>query len=368
MAITDLTVSGYRSIRDIHLNLGAVNVLVGPNGCGKSNLYRSMYLLHAAASGELARAIAEEGGMPSVLWAGPRRNEPVRMHLGVTIGSLQYELIMGLPAVSEFAGPFQLDPRIKEENVWFIGEGKRQKLLERDGTSVWLRDSAGKRVQYTWSLSLSESVLAQLREPHRFPQLSALREELLGWRFYHQFRSDAQSPIRHPQIGVETPVLSDDGSDLAAALQTIEWFGDGELLHLSVARGLQGAKLSITCAEAQRFAITLYTPGIQRGFEARELSDGTLRYLCLLAALLTTRPPALLAFNEPETSLHPDLNEPLAQLIAEASKKSQMWITTHSRDLANRIEQYSGVAPIELERVEGVTLIKGGAFGGTMGL
>jgi len=80
MAITDLTVSGYRSIRDIHLNLGAVNVLVGPNGCGKSNLYRSMYLLHAAASGELARAIAEEGGMPSVLWAGPRRNEPVRMH------------------------------------------------------------------------------------------------------------------------------------------------------------------------------------------------------------------------------------------------------------------------------------------------
>src|SRR5207237_211901 len=76
MAITDLTVNGYRSIRDLHLNLRPVNVLVGPNGCGKSNLYRSMYLLHAAASGELARAIAEEGGMPSVIWAGHPEEQP----------------------------------------------------------------------------------------------------------------------------------------------------------------------------------------------------------------------------------------------------------------------------------------------------
>src|SRR5207245_2053957 len=82
-------------------------------------------------------------------------------------------------------------------------------------------DAEGRRVVYPMALSKSESVLAQLREPHRFPQLSALREEFLGWRFYHHFRTDPQSAIRHPQVGVQTPVLSHDGSDLAAALQTI---------------------------------------------------------------------------------------------------------------------------------------------------
>lgn len=375
MAITDLTVKGYRSIRDLYLNLRSVNVLVGPNGCGKSNLYRSMYLLHAAASGELARAIAEEGGMPSVIWAGhpelqPRRpGEPIQVKLGVTVGSLQYELILGLPAPGDYHsgdsyGYFKRDPRIKEEHVLYTGEGKRQTLLERDRSSLWLRDSSGKRVSFTWALSPFESVLTQLREPHRFPQLTALREELVGWRFYHHFRTDPESPIRHPQIGVYTPVLAHDGRDLAAALASIS---GSELLHDGIEKGLDGASLEIDSDSNQRFMVCLAVPGIGRAFDARELSDGTLRYLCLLAALLSKRPPSLLALNEPETSLHPDLHEPLARLIAEASKTSQLWITTHSRELADCIEKYTGVAPVELKKTNGATLLKNGAFGGTMG-
>src|SRR5205085_12458072 len=97
MAILELHVAGYRSIRNVRLPLRDVNVLVGPNGCGKSNLYRAMYLLHAAAGGHLARTLAEEGGMPSVLWAGERRQGPVRLTLGVTVDRLAYELTCGLP-------------------------------------------------------------------------------------------------------------------------------------------------------------------------------------------------------------------------------------------------------------------------------
>jgi predicted ATPase len=207
-------------------------------------------------------------------------------------------------------------------------------------------------------------VLTQLREPHRFPQLTALREEMTRWRFYHQFRTDPDAPMRHPQVGIYTPVLANDGHDLAAALASIS---DSGLLHDGIEKGLDGASLEIDSDANQRFMVCLAVPGIGRAFDARELSDGTLRYLCLLAALLSKRPPPLLALNEPETSLHPDLHEPLARLIAEASRTSQLWITTHSRELAASIEKYSGVAPVELKKANGATLLKDGVFGGTMG-
>lgn len=197
-----------------------------------------------------------------------------------------------------------------------------------------------------------------MREPHRYPQLSALREELRGWRFYHHFRIDAESPLRHPQIGVRTSILSHDGHDLAAALQTIREIGDDARLGQAIRAAFPGAALIIESPQA-RFSLLLQMPGILRPFESRELADGTLRFLCLLAALISPRPPAVLALNEPETSLHPDLLEPLAELIVHASRMSQLWITTHSAILAQRIEMLSGVAPIELEKVEGATLIVG---------
>src|SRR5690606_18401700 len=88
---------------------------------------------------------------------------------------------------------------------------------------------------------------------------------------------------------------------------------------------------------------------------ASELSDGTIRYLCLLAALLSPRPPALIALNEPETSLHPELFPPLADLILQASKESQIWLTTHSEKLAALICERTGTSPVHLEMVEGET-------------
>jgi predicted ATPase len=78
VAASQVTVKGYRSLRDVRVDLGALNLIVGPNGCGKTNLYRSLYLLARAAAGQLARAMADEGGMPSALWAGPRKKGAVR--------------------------------------------------------------------------------------------------------------------------------------------------------------------------------------------------------------------------------------------------------------------------------------------------
>src|SRR3954467_3990341 len=150
MPLRDLTVAGYRSVRDLKLKLSAVNVLTGPNGCGKSNLYNAVLLLAKAASGGLSRAIAEEGGMPSVMYAGPERKRltrkapPRRVKLFITTDLFQYGLELGLPGSGPPQGGFDregnplpaskflLDPEVKTESIRFVMEGARSVgLLER---------------------------------------------------------------------------------------------------------------------------------------------------------------------------------------------------------------------------------------------
>jgi len=360
-------VTGYRSVRDVRLRLRQINVLTGPNASGKSNLYNSVFLLAKAAQGGFARVIADEGGMPSVLWAGERKGrsisssrlEPVRMGLGVKTDTFNYDLVCGLP--KPYRSAFDLDPEVKEERVWMEGpRGMKVTFFERNSERAWILDREERLADYSGELLPTESVLSQLREPHLYPELSALRAEMNQWRFYHHFRTDHESPLRHPQVGVRTPVLGHDGRDLAAALQTIIEIGQEEELHGAIRSAFPGASLEIDHDdESGMFAVLLRMPGLKRPLRARELSDGTLRYLCLLAALLSPRPPALLALNEPETSLHPDLYEPLARAMVNAARNSQLWVVTHSQRLAELVEQYSGEEPIRLELTGGETKVMG---------
>jgi len=373
--LREIHVSGYRSIRELRLKLQQINVLTGPNASGKSNLYNSVFLLAKAAAGGLAQVIAEEGGMPSVLWAGARKSrslgstmlEPARMTLGIRTDTFNYDLICGLPRLQgpmpagQFHSAFHLDPEVKEEHVWMAAaSGLRVTFFKRDSKGVWILDSNERLTDYSGELVSTESVLSHLREPHLYPELSALRAEMNGWRFYHHFRTDSDSPLRYPQVGVRTPVLSHDGRDLAAALQTINEIGPSADLHEAIRQAFPGASLEIEHdEESGMFAVMMRMPGLRRPLRARELSDGTLRYLCLLAALLSPRPPALLALNEPETSLHPDLLEPLARQMANLARNSQLWVATHSEKLAELVEKHSGEAPVRLQLVGGETQVVG---------
>jgi len=344
-------VAGYRSLRKLSLELAPLTVVAGANGSGKTNVYRALHLLHAAATGTLAQAVADEGGLPSLLWAGGRpKKQPVRVELEARWDELAYEISIGLePPPTKF--PF--DPHVKEERVRWDGA----ELCARGNGSATARDADGARVTLPFSLEHNQSILAQLVEPHRFPVLSTLKQILSGWRFYHHLRSDAEAPSRRPRLGVRTPVLAGDGRDLAAALRTIYDIGDGARLDRHVERAFPGAHIAVSDDERAQFAVTMQVPGVLRPLDAAELSDGTLRYLCLVAALLSPRPAPLLVLNEPETSLHPDLFAPLGELILDAATRTQLLVTTHAVPLVTILSQARDVRLVELRRDGAETLI-----------
>ena len=328
-------------------------------------MYRAIYLVACAATGRLARAIAEEGGIDSVRWAGdPSWAPPSRTKLSVRVNNFEYNLVFGLAGDVIRPPIFANDPEIKAEDVFFFKDGHKKQLLKRRRSFIEARDSTGKKIDYTLKVPDNESILTGLRDPLKFPELFALRQEFFDWRFYHHFRTDPDSPLRKQQISVMTPIMSHDGRDFAAALATILDSDLAEYFQEALNDAFPDSRLLIDFGKRRTLRLSMSLPGVHKPLDASELSDGTLQYLCLLAALISTRPASMLALNEPETSIHPNLYEPLARLIVAASKQSQIWITTHSRELSDLILEYSGYEPLELEKVKGETRLVGVGLGG----
>ena len=371
--ITTVAVHGYRSLRELRLPLGRITVVTGANGTGKSSLYRALRLLADCAEGQVVASLAREGGLPSTLWAGPevistavrereyavegtRRTDRVSLQLGFASDDFSYLIDLGIPIPGETF--FNLDPEIKRELVW-SGEVMRPAtmLVKRRGPLVQLRDGRSWRPVEA-KLRTYESMLTEVIDPANAPELLWIREQVRSWRFYDHFRTDHEAPARLTQIGTRTPVLHHDGQDLAAALQTIREIGDDRALQATITDAFPGSELAIR-AEAGRFDLEFGAHGLLRPLGAAELSDGTLRYLLLVAALLSPRPPQLMVLNEPETSLHPELLAPLARLIGQASAETQVVVVSHSAPLIAALAEQAGCQTVELVKDFGETLVRG---------
>jgi len=210
----------------------------------------------------------------------------------------------------------------------------------------------------TDSLSPAESMMSLVVDPRQSPELLFLRESIRAWRFYDHFRTDAEAPARSPQLGTYTPILVNDGADLAAAIQTIREIGDAEALRTAVEDAFPKSQLDIE-VNPGRFTLLMRQQGLLRSLSMAEVSDGTLRFLLWIAALLTARPPELMVLNEPETSLHPDLIPALARLIVRCSDRCQMVIVSHATPLIDALHAQPECHAIVLEKDFGETRVSG---------
>ncbi len=364
LLVREFSASDYRSLQHIAYPMSRLDVFVGANGVGKSNLYRALELLRAAAANTLGLDLAQEG-LAQAMWAGPRRKGPTRVQLAVGLAApgrletaYRYEVEVGFPAPT--AAAFETEPQVKTESLTYLGGSRPVRLMERDGPSVMVRDEAGRPASLDFDLLASETVLGRLEDPSRYPDLDAVRRTLLEWRFYHDLRTDAGSPLRRPCTAVATPTLASDGSNLAAVFATLAHIRqDTTELDALIDLAFPGARLLVPPpGRTAEFGLS-FPDFPQRVFDAAELSDGTLKFLALAGALMAYRLPPFIALNEPESSLHPDLMEPLGRLVAKAAERTQVWLVTHSERLASAIAATGAGAVRTVTKRDGATTIEG---------
>jgi predicted ATPase len=364
LPVREFAASGYRSLHQIAYPMSRLDVFVGANGVGKSNLYRALELLRGAAANTLGHDLAQEG-LDLAMWAGrkARGRRTIRLAVGLSAAnqletSYRYEVEVGLPPpVSATLGR---EPQIKSESLTYFAGERKVRFLDRDGPSVMARNEEGRPVSIDLDILGSETVLGRLDDPSRYPELDAVRRTLLEWRFYHDLRTDADSALRRPCVAVASPTLASNGANLAAVFATLACIReDTTELDAVIDGAFPGAQLVIPEPERMASFGMSFPEFPDRVFEAAELSDGTLRFLSLAGALLAYRLPPFIALNEPESSLHPDLMKPLAQMIVRAAARTQVWLVTHSERLANAVRESGAGAVRTVLKEDGATTIEG---------
>jgi predicted ATPase len=343
VGIKTLQVKGFRSLKDVTWEPGRLNVLIGPNGSGKSNLLRSLSLLQHGARGDLPQEVLRQGGVAPLLWDGearaiswgvvvePNVSSSVQQVLGPLI-PLNYELRLS---------------RLGETSSYRIGLERLQGLavlLERDSSHASTIDSAGLlRTAQPGTIQEEQTLLSSFNSPFDTPLGVFFRNNLLGWSIYHDLRVDQQAPLRQAAVARVDDRIAPDGQNLIPVLHTL-YTGNREFKRsldaaMRAAFGSDYEELVFPPAADQRVQLRLRWRSLKTEQSAANLSDGTLRFLLLVAIFSSPNPGSLIAVDEPETGLHPSMLPIVAELAAEAAQRTQVILSTHSADLLDAFSE-----------------------------
>lgn len=352
MMIHRLKVSGLLSFgpQGIDLPMEPLNVLIGPNGSGKSNLLEVLALLRAAPR-ELSRPIKRGGGVWEWLWKGNESPHKATMEATVNYpekdGPLRHVL-----EFTDHGGRFEVTDECieceKTEFAYRLHQGQHtfdiqtEPKDQRTSSRSILSDSA---TIVSESLGLNmcrertkpeESVLSQVRDAQRYPALHCLQEQYERIRLYRNWAFGPAAELRQNQSTHDpSDFLNEGGANLALVLSHFQ--GENKRKLVAALQELFDGIVDINCPVTGGTVSLFLEERDGRQIPASRLSDGTLRYLCLLAVLLHPEPPSLVAIEEPELGLHPDLLPTLSDLLVQASERSQLIVTTHSDVLVDAL-------------------------------
>ncbi len=341
MLLHKLTLKNILSFKDSTVELGPLNVLIGPNAVGKSNLIEAISLLQAAPTG-LAKEILRGGGVRQWLWLGDKeRNHAasleceVRLSSGRQSGSVTYLLefvedTTGFMIVRENLGDGP--DTIPSSDAAYFSRRVLQAEFGRK-TLELTRTNAEKM-----PIPQNESVLSRFKNPLDPTPITALGSHFERIRTFREFRTGVGSPARY---GISTSVpkdfLSESGDNLALVLHELDFQGSRGRIQDYLGRfcdRFEDVKIRVGDGLAQAF---LLEKGITEPLSAIRMSDGTLKFLCLLAALFSSTPPPLICIEEPELGMHADAMRLIAEALVEASERVQLVITTHSEALIDAL-------------------------------
>ncbi len=338
MKITQLDIEGFRSLRKVSWLPGDLNVIIGPNGTGKSNLLRFLELISISAQGRLGKYIQSLGGMDPIVWDGVAAS--IRFALDSTpeggeLGPEHYELELArLGPGSSYKVEKEL--LINSHKLRRGIERKPFKFLERYSKTAVIFDE--KERTFTTPeefISEEESLLSITSGPfinnHFIPPF---QRALASIAVYHDLHTSKDASVRQPAISRMEKRVDPDGQNLISVLHTL-YTGDRDFKKdinsaMRAAFGDDFEELVFPPASDQRIQMRIRWKSLKREQSAAELSDGTLRFLFLLTVLASPSPAPIIAIDEPETGLHPSMLPLVAEYAIDASNRSQVILTTHS--------------------------------------
>lgn len=340
MLIRHLKVSGLLSFgpKGIDLPLGPLNVLIGPNGSGKSNFLEVLSLLRAAPT-KLPEPVKEMGGVREWLWKGPqsKRSASLEAVIDYPQGKMPVRHVL---EITEHGARFEVtDERIEDERPSEDQPDAYFYYRFQQGHPELNDLSDQRRGLRRESVKPEESILSQVRDPESYPVLHWLQEQYERIRLYRSWTFGPLAGVRREQSAQgRSDVLSDGGENLALVLSKIRPRVKNELIESlrMLFEGIEDIHLTVDGGNVLLFL----EEAEGREIPATRLSDGTLRYLSLLVVLLHPDPPPLVAIEEPELGLHPDVLPHIAELLIRASKRMQLVVTTHSRILVDALTDH----------------------------